>query len=117
MSGWVTMNANPFFPRHTVYKVAEMIQWYFPDPPDTSEFYARQFGGRVGFTPVFTVVYGSDEDETDPEMQFFCMKTFERDGEPRFDPLGEEGHASAQRSAKPSILLAMAIDLALVLHK
>ena len=103
---------------YRLYKVAEMIQWYFPDPPEPSEFYARQFGGRAGFTPVFTVIYGSDEDETDPEMQFFCMKTFEPDGEPRLDPLGDEGHASAQRSAKSSILIAiLAMGLAFVMYK
>ena len=89
---------------HRLYKVAEMAQWYFSNPPESSEFYARQFGGRAGFTPVFTVVYGSDEDDTDPDLQLFCMKTFEPDGDPIFDPLGAEGHAVAGGDDKFSIL-------------
>lgn len=91
--------------RYELYKVAEARQIYFADPPeDGAEFYGRIFGGRAGFTPLATVVYGSDN-TSDPDVQFTCMQTFEADGSGRKDPLGESaGHKAVGVSVFAALL-------------
>ena len=105
----------PVLPRQNrLYKVAEMRLFYFPDPPAGGKnFYSRIFGGRAGFTPVMTVLYDRTND-TRPDIQFSCLKTFERNGNPRKDPLASGGASSPGVSLSMlmvSLPMAMAVSL------
>ncbi|KAH6662418.1 hypothetical protein F5X68DRAFT_145032 [Plectosphaerella plurivora] len=75
---------------YEMFKIAEMRQLFFHDPPeDAADFLGRLYGGRTGWTPVITVLYGDEEEEEeeDPEVSFLCMETFGQDGEKRVSPL------------------------------
>lgn len=79
---------------NNMFKVAEMRQLYFADPPDeSSEFLGRVFGGRTGWTPVMTVIYRDRDDgeSSSPDVSFLCMETLARDGEKRESPLDSAG--------------------------
>jgi hypothetical protein len=73
-------SCRPMLPQaFQMYPVARMRQFYFADPPE-SDFLGPLFGGRAGATPVLTVVYDGDND-TQPELRFVCMKTYQASGE------------------------------------
>ncbi|KAH7368204.1 hypothetical protein B0T11DRAFT_337410 [Plectosphaerella cucumerina] len=77
-----------------MYKVAEMRQFFFHDPPeDAASFLGRLYGGRTGWTPVMTVVYGDGEEgDESPDVSFLCMETFNSEGEKRESPLDSSGN-------------------------
>ncbi|KAK4182145.1 hypothetical protein QBC35DRAFT_510543 [Podospora australis] len=88
-----------------LYKVAEMRQWYFNNPPqDSGKFFGQIFGGRSGFTPVVSVVYGNQDGLTPgekPEVGFVCMRTFTRDMKAVPDQFGGEGQGTS--AATPGV--------------
>ncbi|KAI9373761.1 hypothetical protein BJX61DRAFT_501519 [Aspergillus egyptiacus] len=96
----------PVLPQNNnLYKVADMRLFSFVDPPASGkDFYSPIFGGRSGFTPVMTVLYG-EQNDSPPDVQFTCMKTFERDGDPREDQF--EGGAVAGPRVGSSVLVAL----------
>ncbi|RDW70895.1 uncharacterized protein DSM5745_08406 [Aspergillus mulundensis] len=104
-----------------LYKVADMRLFYFVNAPDdksVNEFYSPVFGGRAGFTPVMTVLYtdgGQNDNENgtdaDPEVQFTCMKTFHRDGEPRQEPFGSGAVARPRGSLSFSGTLLVLVSI------
>lgn len=77
---------------YDMYKIAEMRQLFFADPPDeASGFLGRLYGGRTGWTPVVTVIYGDEEDDPSLGVSFLCMETFAREGGKRDSPLDDVG--------------------------
>lgn len=93
-----------------MYKAAEMRQLFFHDPPEAAAgFLGRLYGGRTGWTPVMTVIFGASDDASQaPEVSFLCMETFDRDGGKRESPLD----ASAPSSGPPSLLLPASVLVA-----
>ncbi|KXX80766.1 hypothetical protein MMYC01_203936 [Madurella mycetomatis] len=77
-----------------LYPVARMRQLYFIDPPE-SDFLQPLFGGRAGFTPVFTVMYNGEGNDSTPNVRFVCMRTYQANGDPQPDPF--EGTAVIAR--------------------
>ncbi|KAJ3960543.1 hypothetical protein N0V92_002794 [Colletotrichum tropicale] len=105
----------PVLPQsYRMYKVAEMRAFTFADAADTgSEFYDSLFGGRDGFTPVVTVIFQEDEEDIENRgIQFSCMKTFQRDGDPRETPSESSAHGRPQMTA---LTLAASVSLVLAL--
>ncbi|KAF6809729.1 hypothetical protein CMUS01_13619 [Colletotrichum musicola] len=104
--GLTAGGCRPVLPeRYQLHKVAEVRQFYFHDPPSGgAEFYGRVFGGRGGFTPVATVVYGANN-SSEPDVQFTCMQTIEPDGSDRENPLGQSsGHRAVGGSLVAALL-------------
>ncbi|THZ80538.1 hypothetical protein D6C84_07361 [Aureobasidium pullulans] len=69
---------------YTLHQVAIMDQFLYRSRPlssadDDGGDDPTTGAGRTGITPILTVVYG-DEEGGDPEVQYFCMKTFTPDG-------------------------------------
>jgi hypothetical protein len=106
-------SCRPMLPQaFQMYSVARMRQYYFIDPP-ASEFLQPLFGGRAGPTPVFTVVYDGNND-TEPDVQFVCMKTYQANGDPQPDPL--EGAASIAIPKSTAVLVvALAMGFAIIM--
>jgi hypothetical protein len=77
-----------------------MRLYYFVDTPEgRDEFYGHVSGGRAGFKPVMTALYSKSdndtEEEAEREVQFTCMKTFERDSDARHDPFASGADVGA----------------------
>ncbi|KAF4834439.1 hypothetical protein CGCTS75_v003442 [Colletotrichum tropicale] len=86
-------------------KVAEMRQ-ILP----TGDNSGQSLGGRSGVTPVFTVLY-DDENDDSPEVQFTCMKTFTAEGEEMPDSLNGDDDKSGAVSTSHSTTAAIAATL------
>ncbi|KAI8245789.1 hypothetical protein K4K55_000562 [Colletotrichum sp. SAR 10_96] len=86
-------------------KVAEMRQ-ILP----TGDNSGQSLGGRSGVTPVFTVLY-DDENDNSPEVQFTCMKTFTAEGEEMSDSLNGDDDKSGSVSPGHCATAAVAATL------
>lgn len=86
-------------------KVAEMRQ-ILP----TGDNSGQSLGGRSGVTPVFTVLY-DDENDDSPEVQFTCMKTFTAEGEEMPDSLNGDDNKSGAVFTSHSATAAVAVSL------
>lgn len=106
-------DCRPVMPQdYQLYHVVNMRQFLFPDPPDAgSDFYGSIFGGRSGFTPVVTVTYdgNADEDRSRAQVQFSCMKTFERDGDAPEGPFESGASFSDQSHFLMAIIISILI--------
>jgi hypothetical protein len=77
---------------YDLYKVAQLRQFYFADPPeDAAGFLGRIYGGHDGWTPVVTILY-DNEAGSSPNVTFTCMKTRDRDGSPRESVMDGSAH-------------------------
>ncbi|TKA24602.1 hypothetical protein B0A50_06362 [Salinomyces thailandicus] len=63
---------------HRVAYAREVLQKDSSGPGPSS--FGFGVGGRVGYTPVVSVLY-DDEDDVEPEVTFLCMRTYTPDGE------------------------------------
>ncbi|KAF9877211.1 hypothetical protein CkaCkLH20_05477 [Colletotrichum karsti] len=86
-------------------RVAEMRQ-ILP----TGENSDQSLGGRSGVTPVFTVVYDGENDNS-PEVQFTCMRTFTAEGEEMPDSLNGDDDKSGAVSTGHGATAAVAATL------
>ncbi|KAH0345289.1 hypothetical protein KCU81_g4399, partial [Aureobasidium melanogenum] len=67
--------------QYSLHPVVSMNQFLFKSGPllSGSNNDTEVGAGRTGVTPVITVVYG-DEQDSEPNVQYVCMKTFAADG-------------------------------------
>ncbi|KAF9699246.1 hypothetical protein EKO04_003325 [Ascochyta lentis] len=102
---------------YQLYKVAEMRQLYFMNPPSSdSDYYGKVFAGLAGYTPIITVLYRDDQDYEimDGGVQFSCLQTFQPDGKEMKYP-SEGAGVALSRGVGFASVLAVLVSVGLVL--
>ncbi|KAI6809774.1 hypothetical protein KC340_g13157 [Hortaea werneckii] len=105
-------SCQPVLPQdYNLHQVAYAREVLYENPLAENQPYLGP-GGRSGYTPVVSVVYG-DGDDTDPEVSLLCMRTYDPSGGEL--PLSTPGYDNGGTRIRIGVNLAVVLSSVLIL--